>query len=203
MRNIRIIKNQANNISWKQRFNLLKTALFVEKSILVYSQELSGTAVKYTAWNDGEKIEKGNISTLALAEQKKAPLPWEFKCHKYDKVEDFFIVSDGEGIQHISWIYFHHHRNRILSLSEDEAEIKFCLTLPKFRGQGIYPKVLCAIKDYLISVAVRRVFICADRNNHPSIRGIEKAGFKRAGEVRLRKFMGIQISSRLDTKRIQ
>ena len=203
MRNLRILKNQAKGLSWRRCFNLLKTALFVNKLINVYSQNLPRTSADVHAHLDGATIEKGNIDTLALEQHKMASMPWEFQCHKYDKVEDFFVVRDSEGIQHISWVYFYHHNNRILSISDQEAEIKFCLTLPKYRGRGLYPKVLCAIMDYLDSIGINRVFICAEQNNHPSIQGIEKSGFKKTGEVRLRKFMGIQISSRLNTKRIQ
>lgn len=203
MRNFRILKNQAKGLSCGQCFNLLKTVLFVNKTIEVYSQILFGSTANVHALLDGATIEKGDISILSLEEQKMVPLPWEYQCHKYDAVKDFFIVKGAEGIRHISWIYLHNQRNRILSLAEDEAEIKFSLTLPNYRGQGLYPKVLCAIMDHLYSTGIKRVFICAERNNLASIRGIEKAGFKKAGEVRLRKILGVQVSSRLDTKRIE
>ena len=110
------------------------------------------------------------------------PLPWEFQCHAFDKVEDFFIARNQEGIQHISWIYYHHNHNRLLALGENEAEIKFCLTLPAARGLGVYPRVINAIRLYVERRGIKRLFMCVHQDNHSSIKGIEKAGFTACGK---------------------
>ena len=87
-------------------------------------------------------------------------MPWEFQCYHYDGVKDFFIVLNNEVLQHISWIYYRNDPNRFIKLGSNEAEIKYCLTLPPFRGQGMYPKVLKTIACYLKEKGYHRVFIC-------------------------------------------
>ena len=203
MRNFKILNNQLKQLSLKEFLYLLKQALFFNEPILVYKLDISQAEAQCLTPVDGVQIEKGNLGDLEQARQTMKPLPWEFQCHEFDGVEDFFVARDVTGVQHISWVYFHHHRNRLLSLGEMEAEIKFCLTLPALRGKGIYPRVILMILNYLQSKGMQRVFMCVHRDNHPSIRGIEKAGFKRVGEIRLRKIMGVQISPRFDTSRVQ
>jgi RimJ/RimL family protein N-acetyltransferase len=59
---------------------------------------------------------------------------------------------------------------------------------------GLYPATLNSIASFLGTRSFRRLFICVKSDNAESISGIEKAGFRRVGEVRLRKMLGIQIS---------
>jgi len=178
----------------------LKQTLFFDELILVYKLD----TIKIQAQPEeveGVIIKKGDLEDLKQARQTLKPLPWEFQCYEFDGVNDFFVAKDDGGIQHISWIYFHDHRNRLLSLGKREAEIKFCLTLPAARGRGIYPKILLSALSYLNSCGIQRVYICVHKDNNSSIRGIEKAGFTRVGEIKLKKFMGIQMSPRFDTYR--
>lgn len=202
MRNLKILKNRLKELSLKQFLCLLKQALFFNEPILVYKLDIAQAKAQQLEPVDGVRIEKGNLSDLEQAGQTVKPLPWEFQCHEFDGVEDFFVAKDAEGVKHISWVYFHHHHNRILSLGEREAEIKFCLTLPSLRGRGIYPRVILSILNYLNTKGMHRIFMCVHRDNHPSIRGIEKAGFMRVGEIRLKKIMGIQLSPQFDTSRV-
>ncbi len=71
-------------------------------------------------------------------------------------------------------------------LSERDYFIGPCVTFPKFRGMGIYPKVLGTIVNTLDD-GDRTFYIAVDRDNKPSVRGIEKAGFFRIGSVRISK----------------
>lgn len=203
MRNFRILKNQFRELSFQGFLELLKKTLFFNEPILVYRRDIPQDEAQVPPSIDEVRIEKGDSSDLEQAEQALDPLPWEFQCHRYDSVDDFFVAKDADGVQHISWIYFHIHRNRLLSLGERDAEIKFCLTLPALRGRGIYPKVILSIMEYLNSKDMHRVFMCVHRDNQPSIRGIEKAGFTSVGEINLRKIMGIQFSSRFDTTKVK
>lgn len=203
IRNLKILIKQASELSFAEFFYLISRTLFFNEPIIVYKLDLSTKVVQRFEQVDGVEIKKGNFDDLEQARQTLKPLPWEFQCHEFDGVEDFFVARDDGGVQHISWVYLHHDRNRLLTLGDREAEIKFCLTLPALRGRGIYPRVILLILNYLNLKGIHRVFMCVHRDNQPSIRGIEKAGFMRVSEVRLRKFMGIQISSRFDTSRVQ
>ena len=109
-------------------------------------------------------------------------------------------ATDGHArsgtIGHISWLYYKGDPNRTLRLGDNDCEIMFCLTAPEYRGRGLYPSALQVILDYLKGAGFERCFICVRDDNVSSIRGIEKAGFRRVGIMKLRKFFGIQVSRR-------
>lgn len=67
-------------------------------------------------------------------------------------------------------------------LQESDATILSCFTFPPFRGRGIYPAMLRYIASTLKDDrGIRRIFIDCRSYNRPSLRGIEKAGFRRIG----------------------
>ncbi|MDD5134874.1 MAG: peptidoglycan bridge formation glycyltransferase FemA/FemB family protein [Phycisphaerae bacterium] len=142
-------------------------------------------------------VVKGGLYQLDMISQRLDPIPWEFRCYKYDGVKDFFVVKDAGEIQHISWVYFQNDPNRILKLEKADIEIKYCLTLPQHRGQGLYPKTLKAIAKYYLSRGYERIFISINADNSSSIRGAEKVGFRRIGKTCERKVLGIQLSRRV------
>ena len=169
-------------------------SLFRNDPVLIYLKELDPTgAAEQGKWAD-IKVSKGCLEELETIASDLAPPPWEFQCHRYDGVSDFFVVKNVGVIQHISWIYYRSDPNRILRLGSRDAEVKYALTLPAFRGMGLYPATLNAIACFLGTRSFRRLFICVKSDNSESISGIEKAGFSRVGELRLRKVFGFQTS---------
>ena len=142
-------------------------------------------------------IVKGEVADLQHARHGMKTPPWEFSCDLYDQVKDFFIYKDkGGAIGHISWVYYRNDPNRIIRLGLHEGEIKYSLTLEPYRGKNLYPLTLIQIQKYLRGKGYRRVFICVEERNLPSIRGIEKAGFKTISRLQLIKVMGIQLSKK-------
>ena len=202
MRLAKILYSRFKELSFNEFVGLLKESLFFNEPILVYQYDISQKAFAPVEPIEGVTIKKGSLRDLDQAHQSNKPVPWEFECDKYDGVKDFFVATDAAGVQHISWIYYHDNRNRLLSLNPQEAEIKFCLTLPALRGRGIYPKVILEILNYLSKKGIKRVYMCVHRDNHASIRGIEKAGFQKVGDIVLKKLFGLQISARFDTARV-
>ncbi|OGR15817.1 MAG: hypothetical protein A2X81_08250 [Desulfobacterales bacterium GWB2_56_26] len=190
------------DLSGSEFFFLVQKTLFFNEPILIYMKSVLQAESHYLEAIAGIECIKGNSSDLEQIKKSLKPFPWEFQCHDFDGVGDFFVAKDISGVQHISWIYFHNHRNRLLALQEGEAEIKFCLTLPAWRGRGIYPRIIQMIVNYLNCKGMQRVFMCVHRDNLASIRGIEKAGFSRVGDIRLRKILGVQVSPRFDTSRV-
>lgn len=67
-------------------------------------------------------------------------------------------------------------RYHLRGMKHKEKEIGFCYTHEKFRGKGIYPFVLISILKELNKVT----FMIVHKDNTPSIKGIEKAGFQYA-----------------------
>ncbi len=196
LRNIRIFSSQAGKLSFFDTLLLFIKSLFKRETILIYSKGLNSNTRVQSYSELVNSIAKGNPDEIEQARQRTQPLPWEFCCDIYDGVKDFFIFRNNGEIGHISWIYYKNDPNRIIELSNDEGEIKYSLTLPQFRGKGIYPATLLRIQQYLKEHGYKRVFVCVKENNLPSIRGIEKAGFKFISKINLLKIMGIQLNKR-------
>ena len=178
-------------------------ALFKSERILIYSASLQQSFVADHVITSVAVV-KGKPRELEHDRKKLQHVPWELMCDVYDGVKDFFVFRDaGNGaLGHISWLYYSGDPNHTLRLRERECEIRFCLTFPEFRGKGVYPAALRAIQKYLTERGFERCFICVRDDNRPSIRGIEKSGFRFAGKTRLRKIFGIPIGGNLDTKRL-
>lgn len=176
---------------------LARESLFCNESIDVYEYDIR-QAERIASDSPGQSsIRRGSVEDLARNSSRFDPPPWEFQCHIYDRVKEFYVaVSERREIEHISWVYYTDDPNRFISLRSGEAEIKYCLTLPECRGRGLYPRVLKTIASQLLRQGVRRVFICVNADNHASIRGVMKAGFVRVDRVRVVKVFGIQVSKR-------
>jgi RimJ/RimL family protein N-acetyltransferase len=202
MRALKILIQRMSGRSIRDTFDLIRSNLYLNYPIRVYRQEIRD-GVECLSRSVGDVvIEKGDVELLSLAAETLTPLPWEFQCHTFDGVTDFFVAKNEEGIQHISWIYYDCDHNRLLSLQPTEAEIKFCLTMPFLRGQGIYPTVVKSIIQYLGGNGFKNVYMCVHPENSASIRGIEKAGFHYVGNIKLKKVFGLQVSKRFDTTKV-
>lgn len=197
MRGFKILASQLKCLSMKEAALLIINALFKWQEILIYNRELNGQ-IKYCKIQHDLSgfIKKGELFELDNLRKTTKTLPWEFSCDLYDSVKDFFIFKKNGEIGHISWIYYKGVPNRLIKLSENEAEIKYSLTLEPYRGMGLYPMTLVESQKYLKGKGFKRVFICVDKDNIPSIRGIEKAGFNIIGKIKLIKLLGFQLNKR-------
>lgn len=142
-------------------------------------------------------IMKGKVEELENNRKNLESSPWELNCHLYDGAEDFFVYKNSDGtIAHISWLYYQDNPNRLIYLGKDECEVKYSLTFTQFRGKGIYPAILVKIQNYLKEKKCRRVFICVEKNNLSSIKGIGKAGFVYLKHITLIKIFGYHFNSK-------
>lgn len=71
-----------------------------------------------------------------------------------------------------------------IRIGPTEAYVWDCATLPAFRGRGLYPALLAAIARELADEGVARVWIAARADNAASLRGLEKAGYRRVADIR-------------------
>ncbi|OGW13338.1 MAG: hypothetical protein A3G93_07810 [Nitrospinae bacterium RIFCSPLOWO2_12_FULL_45_22] len=105
-----------------------------------------------------------------------------------------FIARVGEELAHYSWLSFQEEYidklRKTARFAEDEGYIHTCRTLTPFRGKGIWPFVLGKICEYLLAKGYSRVLICVEPQNNASIKAIEKAGFRRTGEVKYWRLVG-------------
>lgn len=204
-RALSIIRDHFRTMSLSQFAAFLWGALFKRERVLIYSIDLDRLDLSADSEQARHRIVKGSLKELENVRSRSDAVPWELRCDLYDGVSDFFVYRDPEGgaFGHISWVYHKGDPNRTLRLADGECEIMFCLTLPEFRGLGLYPMALREIQQDLKRRGYRRCFICVEADNRASIRGIEKAGFAYAGRLTFRKFLGVQVSRRRDTKRLK
>lgn len=201
-RYIKILLSRVKNISLADFIALVLKNIYSSEKLFIYASEIENSDFNKNTVFDNLYIRKGKIDDLNEAEKYLNKLPWEFQCHRFDNVNDFFIAINNKGIQHISWIYYSTNHNRILMLDENSVEIKFCLTLPNFRGKGIYPNVIYKIKQFLYNKGVKRAFMCVNEDNFSSIKGIEKAGFELVGRTTLNKLLCIQLSKKINMSEV-
>ena len=194
LRFLTIARSLRQSLSLAEFFLAVRQSLFRNDPILVYMRELERTGPEEQGLWAHVKAEKGRLEELDAIASDLARPPWEFMCHRCDGVSDFFMVKNGGVVQHISWIYYRRDPNRTVRLGKGDAEVKYALTLPAFRGKGLYPATLNSIASFLARQSFSRLFVSVHHHNSSSISGIEKAGFRRVGETRLRKMFGIQIS---------
>ena len=94
----------------------------------------------------------------------------------------FVVKNEANEVMHYSWVVFDRRYIRAVDqnivLGDDEAFIYDAYTFKAFRGRSIYSTTLRRIENYLCERKFRRVYIDVLRENIPSIRGAEKAGFK-------------------------
>lgn len=201
-RSLSILKDRYQSLSVVELLALVWKALFKNERILIYCISLQGSDVVDRDEADPFPVVKGELADLEGARKALQRVPWEFMCHVYDGVSDCFVFKDAEEgtIGHISWLYYSGDPNQTLRLGARECEVRFCLTLPEYRGRGLYPAALEEIQRYLKARGFERCFICVNEDNRSSIRGIEKSGFRLAGSTRIRKVFGFQISGRCDTR---
>ena len=122
------------------------------------------------------KGEKFNIKTFCVRIL--------FQVMTMGKAQIFYVKS-GNDIAHTSYVI--PNCTKFPFMDGKDLEIGPCYTYPKFRGKGIYPKVLNEIcwrkGDNGLSF-----YMIVDETNISSIKGIEKAGFVRCGIVKKSKF---------------
>jgi glycosyltransferase involved in cell wall biosynthesis len=96
----------------------------------------------------------------------------------------FLARANGE-YTHYAWVRFKEadvtEIKKRVNFGKSSGVIYNCYTYPKFRGRNIYPYVLSKILDFLKEHGYRSAYIYAKASNYPSLRGIEKAGFREIG----------------------
>lgn len=83
--------------------------------------------------------------------------------------------------------------NRTIKLRNNELYLYDAFTLPDYRGRGLFPALLTAILGFAKSQGYSRALIFSLRENRPSVRGIEKAGFSLFQSIYFFKSLGLTL----------
>lgn len=88
-------------------------------------------------------------------------------------------TAPGGEVASYAFIVFESFYKRVLGEANAVPIICNCVTLPAYRGQGLYPALLGAACRHLAQQGYARVIVTCAPDNAASIRGIEKAGFRK------------------------
>lgn len=147
-----------------------------------------------------ELIKHNSLSKIHLANKNNIKDILTFQDKKYLKIFEDFLDNNDFGYLayldnkciHRSWVKGNQqnvqlHWGLSLKLKQNEIFIHYCETSPKARGKSIYPHVLSKIVE---DNSENRILIAVNKLNIPSIKGIEKVGFKKIKAFRILFFLG-------------
>ena len=110
---------------------------------------------RYVPWDVGDLLDRGSVVWVGRLGGQIA-----------------FLGITWRGDRKSSWFF---------PLTPQCAVISHCVTLPACRGLGLYPMTLGHIVRELAKDGITRFYVDCDDWNVPSVRGIERAGFRRIG----------------------
>lgn len=127
-------------------------------------------------------VHRGNLGSAATAAVEAAVLGGA--NHAYRQAlcgaDLLLAIVDEQGrIASYGFVLFESFYKQVLSEAADTPMIGNCFTDPQQRGRGYYPHLLRAACRRLADEGCRRVIITCAPDNLASVRGIEKAGFRR------------------------
>jgi ribosomal protein S18 acetylase RimI-like enzyme len=158
-------------------FGFLKPNRFV-----VFSRSLSRAAPQ-----PAEKelaLELWPSARLKEWRRHRSGLSTEFFQNEIDGVENCVVAREGDEIAGLIWIYYPGDKSRLFQLRDGEAELNQGYVLPRYRGRGVFRKVIAFACDTLAKQGYRTAYAMVHSSNVPSLKAFEGAGFHRQGRVR-------------------
>jgi GNAT acetyltransferase-like protein len=117
---------------------------------------------------------------------------------RFDRRNTCYGFYLNENLATIGWSsdgYLELDRGVVFPCPSEVALFDF-MTLPEFRGHGIYTNALRYLINNIPKSATRSVYIAVDPNNAASVRGIQRAGFSPLLCLSRRKILGVAFNSR-------
>ena len=123
---------------------------------------------------------------------------FEVRRQTVDRAKDCYLVAMEGETAHRSWLHRSVRLPRRFGFDGSVPVIGDCHTVERFRGRSIYPQVLRYIARDVARRDAKPVYVLVSPANLASIRGIEKAGFRR-----LARLQGIRVAGLLLGKRVE
>jgi ribosomal protein S18 acetylase RimI-like enzyme len=115
---------------------------------------------------------------------------------RFDGGRRCFVAWDGTQIASYGWVSQGRESvgemERTFHMQSGEAYIWDCVTLPQYRGRGLYSALLGSMLAELRGAGVGRVWIGASLDNQPSIKGFARAGFQPVIEMTYLRLLGLR-----------
>lgn len=117
---------------------------------------------------------------------------------RLSRLKECYIVTAEGQMAHLSWLHWSVRLPRQCGFDGSVPVIGDCYTSEQFRGKSIYPRVLRYIARDVASRAGTSVYVLVSPANLPSVRGLEKAGFRRLGRLRGTRFAGLLLGRKVE-----
>jgi RimJ/RimL family protein N-acetyltransferase len=176
--------------------------LFGRNTLVFFLRDVSSNGSEIPDTGELETVVVHSFEQIPQELRKKGEGDREFEMRIRNGQEP--VIGRVAGIpSHISWVGRNYLRIDELGvtwqLQEQERCIFDCVTLPAFRGRGIYPATLrWIVAHWSRSDNIQKFWIYCDSGNIPSLRGIQKAGFKRIGTGSQHRRFGIKQKAEFD-----
>ena len=178
---LRLFGNIIRHEGFRKFLKLILRKLYRRSAFFIYEISLDSLA---DAGNPGELvIEKGSPEALAELRKTNDYFAIELYWDQFNDVKDCYLGYLDDRLVHISWVFFHNDNNKYFPLKTEEAMVGPCLTYPAARGKGVYPNIIKYICHELKLSDINKVYMVVEKDNIPSIKGIERAGLIRCGEI--------------------
>lgn len=161
--------------------------LFQWRRDVLYASDPARLAAAAAGWAEvpGETVvwvHRGNLGSADTAAVEAAVLGGA--NHAYREAlcgaDQLLAIVDKQGhVASYGFVLFESFYKQVLGEAADTPMIGNCFTDPQQRGRGYYPRLLRAACHRLADEGYRRVIITCAPDNLASVRGIEKAGFRR------------------------
>ena len=130
------------------------------------------------------KIRKINVFVYQMNSYQEFKIDQEYTINKVqinNKKDKYFIKIENE-ILHVSYLF----KNIFLLklLDKKGPVIGDCRTAKKHRGKSLYPYTINRIAKKVLESNYKEVFIIVNQDNKNSIKGIEKAHFKKIAGIK-------------------
>jgi hypothetical protein len=184
----------------KTIINILLQRLFKIDTVIVFKMDNIKTISSPT---EVKKADQNNIKDVL-----------NFQDERYLKTFEEFLYEGKLGYLgyinkkciHRSWveknentiIYYHPLAQK--RLAKNEIYIHYCETAVTARGNNVYPYVISKIA---MDFPDKEVLICVNKKNHPSIKGVKKAGFKPIQSIKIFAILGLVFRSKKDYKGVE
>jgi hypothetical protein len=115
-------------------------------------------------------------------------LDYDIQSEILPKGKKKYFITENGVLVHSSSLY--DKLNILRLIKKNGPAIGDCFTNPDYRGKSIYPFVISYISNkVLIENKIMEVYIIVNSDNRSSIRGIEKAGFKKFVSIKARRWL--------------
>jgi ribosomal protein S18 acetylase RimI-like enzyme len=179
----------------KKLFTTLRLLRHDRRGLL---RHLLGRVERYVVYSTDPRaiqasdIEGAVLKKLSDEELASLPVDQDFLKEQVERLSrlgfnDAYGVYYKDQLAHISWLITSEHdrviKPRNVKLKAGEAEITNCVTLPEFRGLGLYAFAIRSLCEVAAGAGAKRVFMITNVNNLASQRGMQKAGLSSHGKI--------------------